>query len=262
MTALVRNTSSRDIVYQRRGAGRPIVLLHGWCLNRRLWTYLEEALIGRFQVLTPDLAGFGESSGLAGPYTLERYAADVEALLEELELTEVTIVGFAFGAAVAMALAAHDPQRLARLVLIGLPSGSTAPYEKMPKAMRRDWPLFAQRSAEAICHKPLSEPGRDWLASMFGGTPLPVAVATCELLGKFDPAELAARVPVPSLLLHGDHDTIVPVEVSRECAERMANGRLEIVSDSGHLVVMDQKESLAELVATFAQQGLEAHGGH
>lgn len=255
MSASLRGVSSQGIVYQRRGQGKPIVLLHGWCLNRRLWTYLEEALIGRFEVLTPDLAGFGESSALAGPYTLERYAADVGALLDELNLTEVTIVGFAFGAAVAMALAARSPERLARLVLIGLPSARTAPYGKMPKAMRCDWPLFAQRSAEAICYKPSSEPSRDWLAAMFGGTPLPVAVATCELLGKFDPVEIAAQVRVPSLLLHGDHDTIVPVEVSRACAERIPNARLEIVADSGHLVVMDQKESLASLVGNFVQQG-------
>ena len=117
--------------------------------------------------------------------------------------------------------------------------------------MRRDWPLFAQRSAEAICHKPLSEPSRNWLAGIFAGTPLPVAVATCELLGKFDPVQIAAQVRVPALLLHGDHDTIVPVEVSRACAERMPQARLEIVPDSGHLVVLDQKESLATLVSTF-----------
>ena len=255
MSASVRGMSSQGLVYQRRGQGKPIVLLHGWCLNRRLWTYLEEALIDRFEVLTPDLAGFGESAGLAGPYTLERYAADVGAWLDEIDLTEATIVGFAFGAAVAMALAARGSKRLARLVLIGVPSAHTAPYDKMPKAMRRDWPLFAQRSAEAICHKTLSEPSRDWLASMFGGTPLPVAVATCELLGKFDPLDMAAQVRVPSLLLHGDHDTIVPVEVSRACAERILNARLEIVPDSGHLVVIDQKELLASLVSDFMQQG-------
>lgn len=254
MTVSVRGVTRDGLVYQRRGRGRPIILLHGWCLSRRMWLYLEETLIDRFEVITPDQRGFGESSAMPGPYTLDLYAADLAQLHEELALRETTVVGFAFGAAVAMALAAQGDGQLGRLVLIGVPSAATAAYDKMPRAMRRDWPLFAERSATAICVQPLSPASQAWLAGIFAGTSLPVAIETCALLGVFEPTSIAAAVQIPALLVHGERDEIVPVAVSEACAALMPKARLERVPDSGHLVVMDQKQALAELVARFAME--------
>lgn len=250
--ASIHGTSRSGIAYQRRGNGPPVVLVHGWCLNRRMWVYLEEALLATHEVVTVDLAGFGDSSGLAGPYRLDRYAEDLADLLDELGLRDVTVGGFAFGAAVAMTLAQRHGDRVGRLVLIGVPSASHAAYDRMPRAMRRDWPLFAERSVDAICGQPPSAATRSWLAAMFAATPLPVAVETCAVLGEFDPVAVASDVRVPALFIHGAADNVVPPEVSATCAARMPEARVEVVPDCGHLVVLDQKERLAELVSSFA----------
>ncbi len=252
MTAYVQRTTARGLVYTDRGEGSPIVLLHGWCLNRRLWMYQEEALAAGHRVLCPDLAGFGDSSALAGPYTLERYAADLAAFLYDAAAAGAVVAGFAFGAAVAMAAAADHAAPVSGLVLVGTPSAATAAYDRMPRAMRRDWPEFARRSAIAICKQPQSDATLAWLAAMFGATPLPVALATVALLGAFEPLPLAPRVRVRSLLVHGAHDDVVPVALSRACAEAMPDARLEVVEDCGHLVVLDQKERLAELIGAFS----------
>ncbi|SDH12199.1 pimeloyl-[acyl-carrier protein] methyl ester esterase [Sinosporangium album] len=252
----VRRTSARGMVYGDRGSGAPIVLVHGWCLSGRMWTYLEEALAVRHRVINVDLAGFGRSDHLAGPYTLARFADDLDDLLRELSLTDVTVVGFAFGAAVAMELAERGPGGVGRLVLIGVPSAGHAAYAKMPAAMRRDWLLFADRSAAAICGRPLSEPARRWLADMFAATPLPVAIETCAELARFDPLERRGEVHQPALLVHGADDAIVPVEVSEASARRMKGATVAMVPDSGHLVPMDQPAALAELVLDFAARNL------
>ena len=251
MTEYARRTTSHGLVYTDRGQGSPIVLLHGWCLNRKLWMYQEEALATDHRVLCPDLAGFGESSGLAGPYTLERYGSDLAGFLDDVDAGEAVVAGFAFGAAVAMAAAADHAASVSGLVLVGTPSAATAAYDRMPRAMRRDWPEFARRSAIAICKQPQSDATLAWLAAMFGATPLPVALETVALLGAFEPLPLAPRVRVRSLLVHGAQDDVVPVAVSTACAEAMPEGRLEVVDDSGHLVVLDQKERLAELIGAF-----------
>jgi non-heme chloroperoxidase len=251
----VEGTTSRGLVYGDRGEGSPVVLLHGWCLNRRLWMYQEEALAAGHRVISPDLPGFGASSGLAGPYTIERYAAELGAFLAELRLERAVVAGFAFGAAVAMALAAEDGSRLGGLVLVGTPSAATASYDRMPRAMRRDWPEFARRSAVAICKQPQSEATLAWLGGMFGATPLPVALETVGLLGEFEPAPLAPGVRVRSLLVHGAQDDVVPVEVSRACAGSMPEARLEVVADSGHLVLLDQKGQMTELLRSFLAGG-------
>jgi pimeloyl-ACP methyl ester carboxylesterase len=250
----LRATSRSGVAYVRRGEGSPVVLVHGWCLNRHMWMYLEEGLVAEHDVTTLDLAGFGESDGLAGPYRLDRYARDLGDLLDELELNHATVVGFAFGAAVAMVLGAAGHDRLGRVVLIGIPSAAFAAYDRMPAAMRRDWPLFAERSADAICGRPPSAATRAWLTAMFASTSLPVAIETCAVLGEFDPIAVASDVHVPALFIHGGDDQIVPPDVSATCAARMANARVEVVPECGHLVVLDQKEQLADLVAAFVAE--------
>jgi len=244
-------TSSHEIAYGDRGSGRPVVLLHGWCLNRELWMYLEEHLFARHRVVSPDLPGFGVSKGLAGPYELDRYVQELHALLAELELEDVVLIGFAFGAAVAMRLAARREPRIAGLVLIGVPSARHAPYERMPRAMRKDWPEFARRSASAICRQPQSEATLDWLTDMFRSTPLPVALKTVELLRSFEPETIAADITVRTLFIHGSDDDVVPPAISDACAERMGCASVVKIPDCGHLVVLDQKEALGTLVDEF-----------
>jgi pimeloyl-ACP methyl ester carboxylesterase len=213
--------------------------------------YEEEALLPDHHVITPDLAGYGRSDDLDGPYGLDRHVDDVIGLLDDLHVDDVVIIGFAFGAAVAMGVAASGCARLGGVVLIGVPSAAHSPYDKMPRAMRRDWPEFARRSAQAICTQPHSDASMAWLEGMFGATPLPVALAGVELLGLFEPETLASQVQVPALLVHGADDAIVPVSISEACAKLMPKARVEVVDECGHLVVLDQKAHLHELVADF-----------
>jgi pimeloyl-ACP methyl ester carboxylesterase len=252
MTERTVGTSARGIVYSDRGSGPTVVLLHGWCLNRRLWMYQEAALIENHRVICPDLPGFGDSSDLAGPYNLQRYGAELAEFLNELGGTDLLVCGFAFGAVVAMAAVAEHGTRPARLVLIGVPSAATAAYDRMPRAMRRDWPEFARRSARAICKQPQSDATLDWLATMFGATPLPVALETVALLGGFEPLAVAPQIDIPTVLVHGADDDVVPVEVPRACVDAMPHARLEVIPDSGHLVILDQKERLNELLLAYA----------
>jgi pimeloyl-ACP methyl ester carboxylesterase len=217
-----------------------------------MWMYQEAALVSEHRVLCLDLPGFGDSASVAGPYDLDRYGAELLAFLSEVQLEGALVAGFAFGAAVAMAAAAADDSQIEALVLVGTPSAATAPYDRMPRAMRRDWPDFARRSALAICKQPHSNATLSWLEAMFGGTRLPVALETVMLLAAFEPLPIAPNVRVRSLLVHGANDDVVPIDVSRASAAAMPDGHLVVVEDSGHLVVLDQKDRLTELIQEFA----------
>jgi non-heme chloroperoxidase len=250
--ALTRGITARGIAYSRRGAGTPLVLLHGWCLNRSLWMYQEEYLAVSHVVFSPDLPGFGESAGLDGPYDMDRQVSELALFLRDVVREPAVLVGFAFGAAVALTLASRSRDGIRGIVSIGVPSAATAAYDKMPKAMRRDWPEFALRSARAICKSELSDSSLRWLGNMFAGTPLPVAIATVEVLRVFEPEPVCAAVEVPTLFVHGSLDNIVPSSVSARCAAIMSLAKVEIIEDSGHLVPIDKKERLGEIVAWFA----------
>lgn len=249
-TTVVRR-SRRGLSYSRRGSGPCIVLIHGWCLDRTVWLYQEQQLLAAgFEVIAPDLAGYGASADLQARSTWVDHATDVADLIDELDLT-ATVVGFAFGAVVAMHLPTYD--RVRSVVAIGVPSAAGAPYPKMKLAMLRDWPIFAERSAKAICAREHSPAALGWLARIYGSTPLSSALSGADLLAAFEPADHAQTWTVPFLFVHGAEDTVVSPQVSIDAAARYEGAELEIVPESGHFVPWDQPGALSSLIERAAR---------
>jgi pimeloyl-ACP methyl ester carboxylesterase len=250
MTA-ARASTSTGLVYERRGDGPTVVFLHGWCLHGRLWTYQEAALLDRYQVVIPDLAGFGRSDGLVGPFSLTRHADDVARLLDEADLRDVTVVGFAYGGAVAMHAARAHPSRIARIAVIGVPKAGITPDERMLRSMQRDWPGYGRRSAEAICTRPQSEATIDWLESMFVGTRLAVALETWRDISAFEPVPVASELGVPALFIHGADDEFTPASAAEEAARAASAGRTAIAEECGHMVMLEQPQWFQETLERF-----------
>lgn len=243
--------SSRGLAYQRRGHGASVLLVHGWCLDRTVWMYQEQALLeAGFEVISVDLAGYGESRSLSGPFTLERHGTDIADLLAELDLRSTTAVGFAFGAAVLLSLPSYE--RVGGVISIGVPSAAGAPYPKMRAAMLRDWPLFAQRSAAAICAREHSPASIAWLGGIFARTPLSSALAGVDVLAEFEPLQLDGRRRARLLFLHGEDDTIVSADVSKAAADHFADAEVMLVRESGHFVPWDQPAALSAAIIGFA----------
>jgi pimeloyl-ACP methyl ester carboxylesterase len=242
----IRRTSRRGLRYAADGTGPAVLLVHGWCLDRQVWMYLEQALIeAGHHVITPDLAGYGESSNWPARRSLSGHAHDVTDLLDELDVEQAVLVGFAFGAAVVFS--AEDYRRVGALVSLAMPSASTAPYGRMRGAITKDWPLFAARSARAILSESASEETRDWLARIYGDTSIGSALAGLEILESFEPGDLTKRWSVPSFFVHGSADPIVPASVSQACAAQLGGEYIEVPTPA-HLLVIEEKQRLLEIV--------------
>src|SRR5512143_3456474 len=106
------------LAYDRRGTGTPLVLLHGYPLDHHLWDQVAPLLVDTFELILPDLRGFGESSTVDSFYTMEDIASDVAALLDHLEIQKAAVVGHSMGGYVALAFARLYPQRVNGLGLI------------------------------------------------------------------------------------------------------------------------------------------------
>ncbi len=87
--------------------------------------------------------------------------------------------------------------------------------------------------------------------SMFASAPLPVALETVQVLANYDPQTIVAKVKVPVLFLHAEHDTVAPAALGKACAEIAPKGQLQVLANCGHLIVLDQKEEFHQRVRTF-----------
>jgi 3-oxoadipate enol-lactonase len=111
------NVRGLELAYEERGTGVPVVLLHGFPFDHSLWREQTATLAASHRVITPDLRGFGASSVIDEPATMELMAQDVAALLDELKLERVVLGGLSMGGYVALAFYRLCPRRVRALVL-------------------------------------------------------------------------------------------------------------------------------------------------
>jgi 3-oxoadipate enol-lactonase len=107
-----------NLAYTSRGKGTPLVLLHGYPLDHTSWDEVATLLENKFDVITTDLRGFGQSTTVETPYTMSDMAADLDGLLDYLKIEKVALAGHSMGGYVALAFAKKYPQRVNALGLV------------------------------------------------------------------------------------------------------------------------------------------------
>src|ERR1700756_2666109 len=116
------NSADIDIYYEDHGAGQPVVLIHGYPLNGHSWEKQERVLLqAGYRVITYDRRGFGQSSQPTTGYDYDTFAADLKALLEQLDLRDVHLVGFSMGTGeVTRYLGSYGSGRVRKAALLGV----------------------------------------------------------------------------------------------------------------------------------------------
>src|SRR5438045_567393 len=124
------NVNGIDLTYTRHGAGTPLVLLHGYPLDGSVWSEVVPLLQDRFDLIIPDLRGFGESSREVAPHSLDDYASDIAGLLDRLNIQKTAIAGHSMGGYVALAFARLYPERVSALGLVSSQAAADTPERK------------------------------------------------------------------------------------------------------------------------------------
>jgi pimeloyl-ACP methyl ester carboxylesterase len=262
--------AGEGLAYRRSGSGPTVVLLHGIPGQGRAWARVEAALDGSFDVVTPDLVGFGASDGPTSP-TIDAVgpaaqAAGVAALLDDVGVRGATVVGHDFGAPVGALLAVGRPDLVAALSLL---SGNMFPDTPIPfplslaNAPMLGWLfsrlLFSAPSLRLMLRQgtgPGSPPPdadvylgdrrqRRTIAAIF-------SEALSSLPELYAPVAAALEsVEVPVLVGWGDRDPFFPVEQAERTAAA-ANGRLRIFEGVGHFLPHECPTELADEIAGLA----------
>ncbi|MFI6152921.1 alpha/beta fold hydrolase [Kitasatospora sp. NPDC051170] len=197
-----------SLYYEEHGSGEPLLLLHGGFGSGEMFTPLLPALAAGRRVVLVDLQGHGRTADIDRPLRVEQLADDVAALIEYLDLPRVDLMGYSFGAAVALRTAIQHPGSVRRLVVVSTPAKRAGWYPEAVEAMGR----LGVEAAEAMKQSPIYETyarvaprPQDW----------PVLVGKTADLLKLDydwTAEVAA-VTAPTMLVFGDADAVRPAHV-------------------------------------------------
>ncbi|MCL4836945.1 MAG: alpha/beta fold hydrolase [Thermoanaerobaculia bacterium] len=237
-----------EIAYTDRGEGLPLLFVHGFPLCRRAWAHQVAAFSPGYRVLAPDLRGLGESALGPGEPGIGTYAADLVELLRHLATGPAVLVGHSMGGYVALAFARSHPELLRGLVLVATRSGADSPEAAegrrttAAKVLREG----ALELAEGMVPKMLA-PGRedpalraDVLALMAPSAPEGVAAALRAMAARPDATPSLAAIQVPTLVVTGDADTLIPPAESERMAAAIPHAKLVTIPGAGHLVAHEE----------------------
>lgn len=249
------NNHSVDLYYEDHGSGQPVVLIHGWPLSSRSWEHQVPALIDAgYRVITYDRRGFGKSSQPWDGYDYDTLAGDLNALLTHLNVNNVTLVGFSMGGGeVVRYLSAYGTERVSKAVLAsavppylfksddnpdgGLDDATIAEFEGGVNGDRLAFldgfthDFFAAGDKTDLISEPERLYNRDIAAFASPKGTLDCIAA----FGRTDFREDLKAVTVPTLVIHGDSDGIVPFEVSgKRSHEAIAGSTLVLIEGGPH----------------------------
>ena len=256
-----------------RGDGPPVVLIHGSGPGVSSWANWRlnlPVLAEKFRVVAPDIVGFGYTERPRNfQYVLPRWRDHLLALLDEMGLEKVSIVGNSFGGALALSMAAAEPSRIDRMVLMGS-AGISFPltkglddvwgYEPSVETMRRlldmfvyDKSLLSQDLAEMRYQASIQEGFQESFAAMF---PEPRQES---LDGLVTPDEVIQKLQHETLIVHGRDDQIIPLSTSLRLLELIERSQLHVFGRCGHWVQIEHAARFTKLVTTFIEEGLSAN---
>ncbi len=273
------------LYYEVAGTGRPVVLIHGWPFSSRMWEYQVIDLVDAgFSCITYDRRGFGDSGRPWDGYDYDTLSADLDGLLTELDLTDVGLVGFSMGGGeVARYLGTRGSDRVSRAVLLAAVTPHLYQSEESPHGapaevlaglqdeMVRDRigflkdlsvPFFSLGSGAGTSSSAEGDdtPGADlpsesllahWLQIQSFASPR----ATRECAKAYGSTDFTAdlrRIDVPTLVIHGDDDQIVPMEATgRRAAEIIPDSRFEVVAGGSHGLWYTQRAEVNRLLIDF-----------
>ena len=243
LTVGKENSTSIDLYYEDHGSGSPVVLIHGWPLSGASWEKQTAALLAAgHRVITYDRRGFGRSSKPAVGYNYDTFAADLNTVLTTLDLTSVALVGFSMGSGeVTRYLGKYGSKRVRKAVLIGTlgpylvkaadnPGGVDASvFEGIKAAIRADRPTFLLdflrnfynydvTGGKLVSERVLED---NWNVAVGASA---IGTLTCVDAWIEDFRKDIPHNDVPTLILHGDADRILPPDATSRPQAKMIKG--------------------------------------
>jgi 3-oxoadipate enol-lactonase len=246
------------------GDGPPLLLIPGLGATRVIFDPLVPLLLPRFRVAVYDQRGIGASQLTPGPYTTEQLGDDAAAVLDGLEIDRATVLGASFGGMVAQQLAVGHPDRVRVLVLAATGPGPSHLVRQpdpasaaalLGKGART--PEDAYRLACSVLYsRRFQEEHADFIEEQVrdrARRPIAARAFQAQLAASsgHDVWDRLPSISVPTLVMHGSEDEVMPLANAELLAERIPGATLEVFDGAGHLFFHEQPERTAQALSAF-----------
>lgn len=245
-----------------QGDGPAILFVHGFPLDRTMWRHLIAPLTG-WRRIAPDLRGMGLSDTPSGGYTMGEYADDLASLLDMLAVDEAVVCGLSMGGYVAFELVRRHPEKIRALILANTRAEPDSPEGK---ASRDDMIRLVERDGSAaiadllipklLAPSSLSAMPQvvEHLRTMIAGSPPAGIIGALEAMrDRADSTPLLEDITVPTLVVAGQEDRLIPTEYSRSLSDVIPGAQFTIIPEAGHLTPMEQPIATSRVVGEFLE---------
>ena len=271
---VLKTKNNVEIHFNDIGQGDPVVLIHGWPLSSAMWEYqLQPLLSSGFRVISYDRRGFGHSAQPASGYDYDTMSDDLNELLTELNLRNVSLVGMSMGGGeIARYLSRHGSARIKKAVLLSSvvpyllktadnPNGvDESVFADMVQNLKEDRPKFLASFAKdfygvGVLSSPVSAEFLNWTASLAYPASPKATIDCVTAFGKTDFRPDLTSFTVPTLVIHGKADKTVPIACSGEAAARGISGAIFKAYDGApHGLFYTHKNQLNEDLIGFLKK--------
>ncbi len=247
-----------------RGHGPVVVFVHGFPLNHRIFDTQIRTLSRTYRVLAPDLRGFGKTPFTGSNVTIDTYAEDIVRLLDVLEIERAVLAGLSMGGYILFAFWRRYPERVRGLVLLNTRAGADTEvaraqrFETIQKVRQQGLgPLIDDMVPKLL--SPVTRRGKPHVVRkltdiMRGASVEGVTAALQAMAHRPDSRPLLESINVPTLIIAGRDDAVVPVGEAEEMALAIPRARLHVIDQAGHLAPMERPRTTSRLIQMFLSE--------
>lgn len=232
-----------NLAYSRHGRGIPLVLIHGFPLDSTSWNEILPYLENDFDLILPDLRGFGQSSTITSHYTISDMADDLAGLLDHLGIEKAAFAGHSMGGYVALAFAKKYPQRVSGLGMVSSQAAADSPerkegrYKTAADVEKQGVGIVVEAMTQKLS---ADERVQSFVRGLMERQSKSALIGALKAMAeREDLSTFLSFFTLPLVLIHGDVDQLIPIERAKEIKSTNPSARLVELKGAGHMPMME-----------------------